>query len=467
MAGSPPNVVLLSLDSLRADHLPTYGYTRNTAPTLSDLADRTDVTVFENAFATTAWTLPSHSSMFTGLPTVQHGVYDQGLRIDPEYTLAAKLSMAGYDTAAFLNNGWLTNAGVTDAFNHRFDIFDMEEPSSTIGRNINRLKELFSMQDSGVSKSIQRFDDWVESTMPASAGDRDTPFFAFFHLMEPHYIYNAMRPYHKQYIDQSVIRLLMKQREIYTERGRYFAGETSISDRQMEGLVDLYDSEIKYLDTKLAELFDLLMRRNLFDNSLIIIVGDHGELFGERDLIGHHFSLSEELLHVPMFVKWPEGTNALGANRSSAFVSLTDVFKTVTNMSNSNIPSKYNRSSLEEQHMQDNRRVFAHYQTPDSMLDSFRKQIDNQFDFDDEYDTSISVVRDGSEKLVLTSDDVRYYDLDSDGGETNDQSGTHANRVNELRSALNDHLAADALAVDTGDEFSDGVQEQLESLGYI
>ncbi len=138
-----PNVILLTLDSLRADHLPTYGYSRSTSPTLTEFGNRSDVTVFQNAFATTAWTLPSHTSLFTGLSTVRHGLYDEGLRINPEHTLAANLSKADYDTIALLNNGWLANGGVTDAFNETVDIFDMDVPSGFVEQNLNRLENYF------------------------------------------------------------------------------------------------------------------------------------------------------------------------------------------------------------------------------------------------------------------------------------------------------------------------------------
>jgi arylsulfatase A-like enzyme len=444
-----------------------YGYSRNTAPTLSELATRTDVTVFENAFATTAWTLPSHTSLFTGLPTVQHGVYDEGLRINSKHTLANHLSTTGYDTAAFLNNGWLTKGGITEAFDERFNVFNSGQPSGAVERNLNRLKMLLSMQDSGAEKSIQCFREWIDRKGPSVGQHRDIPFFAFFHLMEPHYLYNPMRPYHKQYLDQSVMRLLVKQRQIYTERGRYLAGETSISERQMSGFVDLYDSEIRYLDSKIQELFNTLRQRNQFNESLIIIVGDHGELFGEHNLIGHHFSLAEEILRVPLIVKWPDGTNPVEVNHSESFVSLADIFNTVTGYSSTEASSEYDRNSLEERHRSDNKQVFAHYRTPESMLDSFRNQTNSRFKFNREYDTKISVVRECSEKLVVSQNGIRYYDLDASEDETKDQSSTNEDRVVELQSLLDDHLAVDSLAEDSENGFSGDVEEQLESLGYI
>jgi arylsulfatase A-like enzyme len=394
-------------------------------------------------------------------------VYDKGLRINSEHTLAAYLSTAGYDTAAFLNNGWLTKGGITEAFDDCYNLFNLDQPTGTVGRNLNRLKMLLSMQDSGAEESIQCFREWVNQKEPSIGQCCNVPFFAFFHLMEPHYLYNPMRPYHKRYVDQSVMQLLVKQRQIYTKRGRYLAGETSISERQMNGFVDLYDSEIQYLDSKIQDLFDILRKRNLFDKSLIILVGDHGELFGEQGLIGHHFSLAEEILRVPLIVKWPDEMNPIEADHSEAFVSLADVFNTIIGFSSVEPSSEYDRKSLEEQHSYDNRQVFAHYRTPDSMLDSFREQTSNQFNFNSEYDTMISVIREGSEKLVVSQNGIHYYDLDASKGETKDRSSTNEDRVAELQSLLDNHLAVDSLAEDSEDGFSGDVEEQLESLGYI
>ncbi|OYR42848.1 sulfatase [Halorubrum sp. Hd13] len=462
-----PNVILLTLDSLRADHLPTYGYSRSTSPALTEFGNRSDVTVFENAFATTAWTLPSHTSLFTGLSTVRHGLYDKGLRIDPEHTLAAELSKAGYDTTAFLTNGWLTNGGVTDAFDEVVEIFNTDVSPGFVERNLNRLEMILSMQDDGADDSVRSFREWIQTDRNATVSPEASPFFAFFHLMEPHYLYNPMRPYHKEYVDQSVIPLLVKQREVYTQRGKYFAGNTSISPKQMRGFVDLYDSEIQYLDNKLAELFDRLKRVGEFKNSLIVILGDHGELFGEYDLIGHHFSLSDDLLRVPLFVKWPNESNPLATNRSEAFVSLSNIFKTVADIANIEPSNEFDRVSLQEQHANNNQRIFAHYRTPESMLESFREQVNQSFSYHNECDTRLSVVRDGSDKLVISDDDVRLYNLDTKEGETKDRSDDRPDRTSELRAILDEHLSQEPLATQSTTDFSEGVQEQLEDLGYI
>jgi arylsulfatase A-like enzyme len=235
----------------------------------------------------------------------------------------------------------------------------------------------------------------------------------------------------------------------------------------MHGFVDLYDSEIRYLDDKLADLFDELRRVDKFENSLIIILGDHGELFGEHDLIGHHFSLADELLRVPLFVKWPNGSNPLATNRSDAFVSLSNVFKTILNVTDVGPSVDFDCVSLEEQHANNNRRVFAHYRTPESMLKSFQKQVNRPFSFHDEYDTEVSVVRDGSNKLVLADDDIRLYDLGTEEAETDDQSDDRPERTTELRTVLDEHLSQDSLATQSSLDFSDRVQQQLEDLGYI
>lgn len=453
-----PNVILLSLDSLRADHLPIYGYERNTAPALLNFANRSDVTVFENCFAPTAWTLPSHTSLFTGLSTDKHGVYDQGYWIDPNITLPSFLNNAGYESAAFLNNGWLTEAGVTDSFDKRFDIFRMDEPDGHFGRQINRLKMLLSRKDSGGDETIESFSQWFDRV--------DHPFFAFLHLMEPHYLYNPSSPYHKQYTRQCVTKLLLKQKRIYTDRGKYFAGETSLSKADLQGFRNLYDGEIRYLDERLNELIELLQSENAFSDSLIIVFGDHGEHFGEHGLIGHHFSLSDELLHVPLLVKWPDCFEKIDAQNTDAFVSLLDVFGTVLKVVGQRKALNWSPSSLGEKHNENHRIAFAHYKAPDSMIESFHNQVNDPSSIDD-YDHNVTMVRKDDLKLVQADSGVRLYKLDPKSHQYRDVSDENPSKLAELQELLEKKKAKKTVSKRNENGFDEDVKSQLEDLGYI
>jgi arylsulfatase A-like enzyme len=234
----------------------------------------------------------------------------------------------------------------------------------------------------------------------------------------------------------------------------------------MRGFIDLYDSEIHYLDSQLSNLFKQLREYKQFSNSLIIILGDHGELFGEYGLIGHHFSLSDELLNVPLLVKWPANNIPIENNRSNSFVSLASVFKTILDLAEVKQFDGPIQPSLIENHRNNNKRVYAHYTTPKSMINKFNKQISDQFSFDKNYNTTISMVRDGPRKLTVTSDGENFC---SDNlSIVNDESNVNPNRNgSKLISALKDHISQESIYIESSSGFSREVQQQLEDLGYI
>jgi arylsulfatase A-like enzyme len=449
---------LISLDSLRADHLAFYGYNRETAPTLSSLISRDDVILFKNAYTTTAWTHPAHASVFTGLYPSEHGVFDVNFEIDPQITLPAKLSTAGYDTIAFLNNGWLTRSNITDGFNERVDIFEMDTPSNVITRNLNRLEMLLSLTDSGAKQTIANFER-RHSTL-------SQPFFAFFHFMEPHYLYDPVRPHHRSYTTQSTIHLLLKQREVYTQRGKFYDGQVSINDSHMEGFVDLYDGEIEYIDSQLEKLFSLLKAESMFDDTMIIVFGDHGELFGRNGLIGHHFSLANELLHVPLLVKWPEEYRPIAESQVESYVEISDLFGTI--LATAGLGNECpDARTLETKASTDTHTIYAEYRTPQSLINKFEDQTSDG-SFPSHLNTDIKAFRRENYKLVIESGEKKLYDVKSDPDETNDISDERSDLVSDLYEKLNkregeNYQSSDGSAVN----FSDAVKEQLQNLGYI
>ena len=452
-----PNIVMISLDSLRADHLPFFGYNRETTPNLQSLLSNKNTTLFKNAYTTTAWTHPSHASVFTGLYPREHGVFDGNHEVDPQITLPAKLSAAGYETVAYLNNGWLTKSGVTDGFNRRVNVFERDTPSNVVTKNLNRIKMLLSLTDAGAKQTI----DYFEDDQPSLS----QPFFTFFHFMEPHYIYNSVRPYHRSYSTQSTMRLLLKQREVYTQRGKFYDGQIPLQDSQLDGFVDLYDGEIRYIDSKIEKLFSLLKLENDFDDTMIVIFGDHGELFGEGDLIGHHFSLSDKLLHIPLVIKWPKGYRPISDSEVDSFVELSDLFGTILSVSRHEDEGPDTRM-LEAKVNSDNRTAYAEYRTPQSLVDKFNDQI-NDSSFPSYLKTNIKVFRRGKYKLVVESGDTKLYNMKSDPDETNNLSDELPDVVSGLSEQLIEREGDNHPSSDGSANFSDNVKEQLERLGYI
>ncbi|WP_459190890.1 sulfatase [Halosimplex sp. J119] len=452
---SRPNILLVSLDSLRADHLSMYGHSRTTSPNLQQLCTQRQTTLFKNAYATTTWTLPSHASVFTGREPAEHGIFDKGTKIDPSQTLPQILGRKGYQTAAFINNGWLTQAGITDGFDSRFDIFEMEMPSNELTKQLNRLKIVLSLKDNGAKTTINQFKKWMEST---------NDWFTFLHFNEPHYLYNPPRSYQNPYLSGSTISSILKQRRVFTKQGDFYADNTSVSTSEMNTFTNLYDGEINYIDEQLGKLFEYLKKTGEWENTLLIVFADHGELFGERGLVGHHFCLDNALLHVPLIIKWPT-TSGSYPSINESIISLKYIFGTVLEAVGCDHP----RSNALQQYDQESERdtcVFADYRTPPSLLNQYREQSP-EFDFS-EYDVSLQAVQTQDYKLIEDGDDEVLYEITGVNQELEIPKGDNEEIYIRLKEKL-DSRSQNLSLMDQEDQngLNPKVEDNLKDMGYL
>jgi arylsulfatase A-like enzyme len=265
-----PNVLLIVLDTLRADRLSTYGYARPTTPFLDEYAQRG--VLFERAFANSSWTMPSHTSLFTGRFPFQHGVdlwaYDGRFA-----TLAQVMGTRGYATVGFSANEWpctrASGLGVgfiecESLFNGPLDTF----LRSFYGRRVaswgnNYFDEVDLWGRPSAEEINRRFLGWLDRRPKK-------PFFAFLNYMEAH------GPYHP---------LVLR------------------ADRKQSIPAD-YDTKVTRLDAQLRKLFDELRTRGLEQNLVVIITADHGQSLGEHGVFGHRSTLYLEQIHVPLLVVW-------------------------------------------------------------------------------------------------------------------------------------------------------------------
>jgi arylsulfatase A-like enzyme len=277
---SPPNVLLISLDTLRADRLGCYGYSRPTSPAI-DYRLALEGTLFERAYAQEPETVGSHMTLFTGRYPCAHGLPGPAgpRRALPGdvHTLAELLRAAGYRTGAVTEDGFMT---ATLGFARGFGSFTEFTRLAPGGYPAGMVTETFS---DGTR--------WI-------ARESDRPWFLFLHTYQVHAPYDPPQ----KYIDR-VIR----------EAGPL-------------GPSDLYDGEIRYTDETLSELLTFLNASGLSEKTLLIVVGDHGEQFGEHGAWGHGNTLYNVLLHVPLIVRAP-GVPA--SRRISDVVGLIDVLPTV------------------------------------------------------------------------------------------------------------------------------------------
>jgi arylsulfatase A-like enzyme len=252
-----PNIVLITLDTTRADHLPMYGYDKVKTPRLQQLARRG--LVFEQCVTASPFTLPSHCSIMTGLYPTFHGVRINGdtALSEKHDTMAKALSRRGYDCGAFIGAFVLDGRwGLKQGFAHYDDDFDL-----------NKYKQL----DLGL---VQRpSSEVVDAAIAWLSPRRDKPFFAWLHLYDPHIPYSPPEPYRSEY------------------GGRGAAG--------------LYDGEIASMDAQIGRFYDWLADHDLADNTILILVGDHGEGLGEHNESTHGYYIYDYVLHVPLLIVTP------------------------------------------------------------------------------------------------------------------------------------------------------------------
>lgn len=277
-----PNIVLITLDTTRADHLPLYGYDRVRTPRLLQLARRG--LVFEQCVTASPFTLPSHCSIMTGLYPTYHGVRINGntALAEKQETMAEVLARRGYDCGAFIGAFVLDGRwGLKQGFSRYDDDFDL-----------NRYKQL----DLGL---VQRPSSAVvDAAISWLAKRRGRPFFAWLHLYDPHIPYDPPEPYRSEYA------------------GRGPAG--------------LYDGEIAAMDAQIGRFTDWLGENGLDRDTILILVGDHGEGLGEHGESTHGYYVYDYVLHVPLLIVTPFAR--FQGRRCPAQVRTVDLLPTVEEM---------------------------------------------------------------------------------------------------------------------------------------
>lgn len=289
----PPNVVLISIDTLRADRMSLYGHDRPTTPRLAAWA-RGRAVVFESVVAPSPWTLPSHVSILTGLDALRHGVNHPAPAPTTLLTLAEMLRAQGYATAAVTGGSYLhPRFGLAQGF---------DDYRSYKG-------DLKIELETELEHALGWLDDHAERE----------PFFFFFHTYEVHDPYDPREPYFSEFVGRpldpayrdAMTRTVggdrpdgLRNTNRFVLRDAEGEGETIVKWKDVGVVSDLYDSGIAYTDERLSLLLDRLSKADLRDNTLVIVTSDHGEALGEHRLAGHT-SLYDHDLMVPLIIAPP------------------------------------------------------------------------------------------------------------------------------------------------------------------
>ncbi len=302
--GAKPDIVLVSIDTLRADHVGSYGYSRPTTPFLDGLAARGSR--FAHARSPSPWTLPSHVTLLTGVMPSRHSVVEDDLSLGSEWpTLAEALRQAGYRTGAFVTSFFVGRTYGLDRGFDRFEDFDI----TTKKRNL---------------KATVDAEEVVEEALEFLRETPGQPHFLFLHLYDVHYPYDAPPPWNERFDWPS-------SQEDLKYKTYFHYLDHPLDPEQLSHQVAQYDEELAYVDAQLEALsraFEAAERP-----VILVVTSDHGEEFGERGSWGHAHTLFPEKLRVPLIATGP----GLGISVVQGTVGTQDIAPTLAELAQTSL----------------------------------------------------------------------------------------------------------------------------------
>lgn len=396
------NLLVVTLDTTRADRLGCYGYRDIRTPTLDALA--AGGAMFEQAYATAPLTLPSHSSLFTGKYPPSHGVRDNGgyFLAQTESTLAETLRAQGYSTGGFVSAYVLDHRwGIAQGFDRYFDDFDLLKFKTVSMGDIQRRGDA----------TLEQTVDWIRQ----QAGRK---FFAWLHLYDPHSPYEPPEPYLTAYA------------------GRAYVGE------------------IAYADSLVGQLISELSRTGRLGQTLVVVVGDHGESLGEHNESSHAFFVYDATMHVPLILSgpWP----GLAGRRIPDVVSLVDIMPTVLDLLGIEPPAGMQGQSL---------RPLLEGRSLPHPTTAYSESFYSRYHFGW---SDLRSLRTGKYRFI-EAPRPELYDTTRDPGELENLAGAHPDVLASMRAELaqlGERMGEPP--VDTGPaEMDEETLKRLAALGYV
>lgn len=435
----PPNVILVTIESLRTDHLPAYGGVRATSPHLDAFAR--GAVVYDDAHTVSSWTLPAHASLFTGLYPSAHGVVKALSRLDDSFvTLAEILAGRGYQCAGVVSGPYLRKP---HNLHQGFEYYD-ESPSAP-GPSAARVDVTNPRMDAALQLFLEK------------KRDPRRPLFLFAYFWDPHYDYIPPAPYDEMFVGSDAERFDV----------RAFVNEPRFDARtpkaRLDYVISQYDGEIRWTDESLGRLFRLLESSGLWENTAVIVTADHGEEFFDHGEKGHRKNLYAETIHVPLMIRFPDARRKGGDPR---LVSLVDLFATIVDLAGAESPElvRHGRSLRDP---------------PDPDRAIFAELVNDLFGMDRATGKTRllksehwSAIRRGAEKLLFVPElrRVELYDVEKDPVERTNLADGDWERREALLFELTDwqrRLAEQAKRQESKATLDENERERLRALGYL
>lgn len=477
MRNKLPNIIMIVMDTVGAKHMSLYGYERKTTPNLDKFAENS--TVYTRCFAPACWTIPSHASMFTGLYPSQHGAFEGMFYLSENIQhLVPALKMAGYQTLGITSNSLVSpSTGLCRSFDSFHDLaalsmdkfinlidadhrtHDELDERLTKGASIKEKIEIlfgFIIEKKDFKTVFKRCYDSIYGRInniidptPLIKSSRftkktleifrdfvihqntDKLFFLFINFLEAHEMYTPPWKWRK-YSKWSDRQGIVMEDFFYKEKNDNI-------DFLMNIYCKLYDDELIFLDYIIENIHQEVSKTSFYDNTIIIITSDHGEHFGEKEIYGHFLSLYNELIWVPLIIKYPKEMNKIGID--DRLVSLNDIYTTILELISSPLPNPQTSQSL----LGSGRRDFVISQHIYPEL--YKLQIGGKKKFFNGYAPPVmAVMTDGGRKIIENRNgELEVYNLTSDKDETHNLINTMpAEALENFRAMMN------FIKVDTG-----------------
>jgi arylsulfatase A-like enzyme len=435
--GERPNIVLISIDTMRPDFLGCYGRERETSPAIDALA--AGGTVFEDVTAASPWTLPSHATMLTGQYPSTHGSKDHEFALTNE-TLATWLTKAGYQTMAVVNshNVGQETYGLMRGYEkpRKFWEFEMEIVDGKPGENIlNRADRI-----------TRRAIKYVEARDPSQ------PFFLFLHFYDVHTDFTPDPKWEREWVTPYSGQASWRTSELIRLRGR----KAQLNAADIRYLEEMYEAEIRTFDDKLATFFDFLETSGLAETTVVAITSDHGEEYFEHGSLLHGRTMYQELLAIPLILRGP-GVPA--GTRVDWPAHLIDV-----------APTLYSLAGVAPPPDMDGLDLSLAWRDPGALPEARflfgEADHNNVVDGRDVSDIK-RMVRLNDKKLLFdrVTGLVELYDLGEDPGELNDLSAQEPETVEFLFQRLKTFMERQGSAREIGPVDAE-TQDLLDKLGY-
>jgi len=444
----PASVVIVLVDALRADWLGSYGSQRALTPELDRLADRSFV--FENAWATSAWTRASIGSLFTARYPSSHTALTRDDALAPgNVTLAEALEAHG----RFWSFGVTTNpnAGPALGFSQGFDHFDRPDPETARGYKHDAIRLIPA--EAVTAYALELFDQ---------RPDDDAHVFAFVHYVDPH---DPYLPHPELTSDPATVEGIDGSRQALNELRKL--GPDGGTRDNIASLQRLYDGEVRYTDQWIGELIRGFEARGVFDDMLFVVTADHGESFFEHGKRGHGQSLYETQLRVPLMIKLPGMQPGDGA-RLSQPISLVDVAPTVLHAFGVPRPEGFQGTTLGPVMFGEDRASAFDYVFAELQINPSAKRMALRHD-DWKLIRNDLIRKNGREDRVW-----ELYNLGADPGETDNQwsnpdTGEVAERLETALFQWEEAVARHAVdrQIKPLSELDEDTLEELRGLGYV